>query len=69
MAYLVAAIVMNLIVFEGLPLLQAFSSVIFGICGASRGPSASAELLVNFGAQIVFLERLKLQSSKFVVLS
>jgi len=29
-----------------IPLLQAFSSVIFHICGASRGPSASAEVLV-----------------------
>jgi len=30
-----------------IPLLQAFSSVIFRICVASRGPSASAELLVD----------------------
>jgi len=29
-----------------IPLLQAFSSVIFCICGKSRGLSASAELLV-----------------------
>jgi len=29
-----------------IPLLQAFSSVTFRICDASRGPSASAELLV-----------------------
>jgi len=29
-----------------IPLLQAFSSAIFRICGTSRGPSASAELFV-----------------------
>ena len=45
-AYLIAAIVMTLGVHEGHSLLQAFSSAMFCICGASRGPSASAELLV-----------------------
>jgi len=45
MAYLIAAIVMTLSVLEGHSLLQAFSSVMFRICGASRGPYA--ELLVN----------------------
>jgi len=29
-----------------IPLLQAVSSAVFCICGASHGPSASAELLV-----------------------
>ena len=47
-AYLIAAIVMILSVLEGHSLLQAFPSAIFPICGALRGPSASAELLVNF---------------------
>ena len=33
---------------EGLiPLLQAYSNTIFHICGASHGPTAYAELLVN----------------------
>ena len=42
-----ATVVMTLSVLEGHSLLQAFSSsAIFHICGASRGPSASAELLV-----------------------
>jgi len=39
-----AAVIMTLIVLEGHSLLQAFSSVIFCIYGASRGPSVSAEL-------------------------
>ena len=30
-----------------IPLLQAFSSAIFRICGALHGTSASAELLIN----------------------
>jgi len=46
MAYLLAAIVMTLSVLEGHSILQAFSCAIFGISGPSRGPSASAELLV-----------------------
>jgi len=37
---------MTLSVLECHSLLQAFSSAIFRICGASHGPSASAELLV-----------------------
>ena len=41
-AYLTAAIVINLSIL----LLQAFSSVIFRICGVSCGPSTYAELLV-----------------------
>jgi len=42
-AYLIAAIVITLKV---IPLLQAFSSAIFHICGAFRGSSAFAELLI-----------------------
>jgi len=38
MVYLKAAIVMTLSVLKGMPLLQAFSSVIFHI-GVSHGPS------------------------------
>jgi len=50
---------MTLSVIEIIFLLQAFSSAIFRICGASRGPSASAELLVyqsviNFSAVISY---------------
>jgi len=37
---------MTLSVLGGNSLLQTFSSVIFRICGTSRGSSASAELLV-----------------------
>jgi len=37
---------MALSVLEGHFLIASFSSVIFSICGVSRGPSASAELLV-----------------------
>jgi len=33
-------------VLEVIPLLQAFSSATFRICGASRSPSAPAELFV-----------------------
>jgi len=40
---------MILSVLKVIPLLQAFSSAIFRICGASRGPSAFAELLVCLG--------------------
>jgi len=35
-----------------LVLLQASSSVIFRICGASRGPSASEKLLVIISASL-----------------
>jgi len=37
---------MTLNALEGHSLLQAFSSAIVHICGASRGPSPSAELLI-----------------------
>jgi len=37
---------MTLSILEGHFLLQTFLSAIFRICGASRGPSASTELLV-----------------------
>jgi len=47
-AYPIAAILMTSGVFEGHCPLQAFSSAIFHICGASRGPSASAEFLVLY---------------------
>jgi len=46
-ACLVAAIVMTLsVLLKVIPLLQAFSGVIFRVCDASHSPSASAELLV-----------------------
>ena len=44
--YLTAAITMILSVIEGHFLIASFSSVIVRICDASRGHSASAELLV-----------------------
>jgi len=46
MAYLIAAIEMTLSVFEGYFTIASLSNAIFGICGASRSPSASAELFV-----------------------
>jgi len=48
MAYLTAAIVKTLSVFESHSLLQAFSSAIFHISVSLHGPSASAKLLVVF---------------------
>jgi len=48
MAYLMATTVMTLSDLEGNSLLQAFSSVIFRICGASRGTSAFAGFLVHY---------------------
>ena len=47
---------MTLSVLEGHSPMQAFSSAIFRICGASRGPSASAELLI--AAQYSYHEQL-----------
>jgi len=47
MACLIAAIVMTLSVLEGNSYIAAFSSAIFRICGTSRGPSSSVELLVD----------------------
>jgi len=38
-----------------IPLLQAFSSATFRSCGASRGPSASAELLVRIDDVIMVI--------------
>ena len=53
-----SAILMTLSVLEGHFLLQAFSSAIFRIYNASRGPSASAELLVLlYAGQLRFLLR------------
>jgi len=47
-AYLIAAIVMTLSTLKVIPLLQAFSNVIFCISDMScGGPSAYAELLVK----------------------
>ena len=46
MAYLIAEIVMTLRVLEGHSPIASLSSVIFLICGMSRGLSAFAEHLV-----------------------
>jgi len=42
-----------------IPLLQVFSSAIFGVCGASRGPSAAAELLVYLNNYMSSIEVLR----------
>jgi len=46
---------MTLSVLEGHSLLQAFLSAIFRICGVSRGPSASAELLVIMCLMLILI--------------
>jgi len=46
MAYRMARLPVTLSVLEGHSHLYAFPNAIFCICGASRGPSASAEFLV-----------------------
>ena len=50
LAYGLIAVVMIVSVLEGHSPIACLSSVIFRICGASRGPSPLAELLVDWPA-------------------